>query len=264
MRRRFIWLGILGVAIAISGVEFFLFAQNNRAFDESVPEAISFTEIAKEPLIQDSRPDPIDNSDPINDSTEESFIQDIPPSINLAVPFTSQAPNANWDLPYQEACEEASVLMVDWYYKGVESVSVKEADQAILDLIAFEEVQGLPIDLTVEELVRLIQDYFGYTQVEILENPSMESLKEHLVAGRPVIVPAAGRLLGNPHFRSPGPIYHMFVLRGYTQDRFITNDPGTRHGEAYTYLFDTIFNAMHDWNGGEVENGAKQAVVIYP
>src|SRR3989344_7954888 len=25
--------------------------------------------------------------------------------VNLAVPFTSQAPTGNWDLPYQEACE---------------------------------------------------------------------------------------------------------------------------------------------------------------
>ncbi len=258
MRRRFVWLGIIGVVVAIVGVKFFLFAQNDDAFDEPLPEAISFVEIVEEPLIQDSRPDPI------NDSTEEPLTQDFPSSINLAVPFTSQAPAANWDLPYQEACEEASVLMVDWYYKGVEEVSVEEADQAILDLIAFEESHGFPIDLTSEELAKLIQDYFGYTQVEVLENPSEELLKEHLAVGHPVIVPAAGRLLGNPYFRSPGPIYHMFVLRGYTQDLFITNDPGTRHGEAYTYPFDTVYNAMHDWNGGEVETGVKQAIVIYP
>ncbi|KKU30914.1 MAG: hypothetical protein UX57_C0022G0010 [Candidatus Uhrbacteria bacterium GW2011_GWE2_46_68] len=252
--------------VAIVGGKFFLFAQNDRACGEPIPEAVSFVEIAEEPLIQDSRPDPIDNTDndPIDQSAKEPLTQDLPPSINLSVPFTSQAPQANWDLPYQEACEEASVLMVDWYYKGVEEISIEEADRAILDLITFEEEQGLPIDLTGGELAELIQDYFGYTKVEVLENPSIESLKEHLSARRPVIVPAAGRLLENPHFRSPGPIYHMFVLRGYMDNVFITNDPGTRHGEAYLYPFDTVYHAMHDWNGGEVEIGAKQVVVIYP
>src|SRR3989344_4828168 len=35
--------------------------------------------------------------------------------VNLKVPFTSQAPTGNWDLPYQEACEEASALMAIRY-----------------------------------------------------------------------------------------------------------------------------------------------------
>src|SRR3989339_50688 len=157
MRRRFVWLGILGVMVAIVGGKFFLFAKNDRACGEPIPEAVSFVEIAEEPLIQDSRPDPIDNTDndPIDQSAKEPLTQDLPPSINLSVPFTSQAPQANWDLPYQEACEEASVLMVDWYYKGVEEISIEEADRAILDLITFEEEQGLPIDLTGGELAEL-------------------------------------------------------------------------------------------------------------
>ena len=35
--------------------------------------------------------------------------------INLDVPFTSQAPHLNWDQPYQDFCEEASVLMAVQY-----------------------------------------------------------------------------------------------------------------------------------------------------
>ena len=31
--------------------------------------------------------------------------------INLDIPFTSQAPSLNWDQPYQDFCEEASILM---------------------------------------------------------------------------------------------------------------------------------------------------------
>lgn len=34
-----------------------------------------------------------------------------PIEVNLDIPFTSQAPNQSWALPYKEFCEEASVLM---------------------------------------------------------------------------------------------------------------------------------------------------------
>ncbi len=70
--------------------------------------------------------------------------------------------------------------------------------------------------------------------------------------------------LGNPNFSGEGPLYHALVLKGYTETTFVTNDPGTRLGADYQYDFDTIMTAMHDWNGGGVENGAKVVVVIYP
>ena len=36
----------------------------------------------------------------------------IPKTLNLDLPFYTQAPHANWDYPWQEACEEASILLV--------------------------------------------------------------------------------------------------------------------------------------------------------
>ena len=41
----------------------------------------------------------------------------LPASLLLEVPFTSQAPFGNWDEPYQEACEEAVMLMLMHYEK---------------------------------------------------------------------------------------------------------------------------------------------------
>jgi hypothetical protein len=105
---------------------------------------------------------------------------------------------------------------------------------------------------------------YGYEKAEVVEDPSVEDLKKHIVAGYPVIVPTAGRMLGNPNFTGEGPLYHALVLKGFTETTFVTNDPGTRRGADYQYDFETVMNAMHDWNGGDVENGAKVVVVVYP
>ena len=36
----------------------------------------------------------------------------LPPSVSISVPFAAQAPRGEWRAPWDEACEEASVLMV--------------------------------------------------------------------------------------------------------------------------------------------------------
>jgi hypothetical protein len=41
-----------------------------------------------------------------------------PPKQQLDVPFTSQAPAGNWLEPWQNACEETSVIMVTNFFKG--------------------------------------------------------------------------------------------------------------------------------------------------
>jgi hypothetical protein len=191
----------------------------------------------------------------------------LPASINLAVPFTPQAPHANWDYPYKEACEEASVYMVSQYYEGVDEglIDADVADEEMLKIVAFEEgLFGYYEDTTVDQTGIFAELMYGFS-VETIQNPTVDDIKQQLAQGRPVIVPAAGRLLGNPYFTAPGPIYHMVVIRGYTEDdQFIVNDPGTKRGEAYLYDFDTLMSAMHDWNGGEeITEGQKTVLVLY-
>ena len=97
-----------------------------------------------------------------------------------------------------------------------------------------------------------------------METPTVADLKAYIDAGRPVIVPAAGRELGNPFFSGEGPIYHMLVVRGYTEDTFITNDPGTRHGKNYSYNIDTFMEAIGDWEGHNPASGAKRVIIVTP
>ena len=56
----------------------------------------------------------------------------------------------------------------------------------------------------------------------------------------------------------------MLVLTGYNSTEFVTNDVGTRNGEDFVYGKEVIMQAMHDWNGGDVDDGEKRAIVVYP
>ncbi len=194
---------------------------------------------------------------------DKDIAVEIPDEINLAVPFTPQAPHANWDLPYKETCEEASVLMVARYKKGEVITSPEDADAEILKLVEFQNNYfGDYKDTTAEQTAEIAREYYGFKNTEVVYDFTTEDIKKELALGNPVIVPAAGRQLSNPYFRSPGPLYHMLVIRGYTQNKFITNDPGTKRGEEYVYKYDDLLSAVHDWNGGGVDTGQKVMIVI--
>ncbi len=55
--------------------------------------------------------------------------------INWDVPFTVQAPNANWDEVHKEACEEASALMILRYFDGKTIAGPADAETGINELI---------------------------------------------------------------------------------------------------------------------------------
>jgi hypothetical protein len=195
-----------------------------------------------------------------------SILPSLPPlktAINWDVPFTSQAPHANWDEVHEEACEEASVLMVLKYFRGETFASAEDANREIDEILASNESLGFPVDDTAEQVVTLLRHEDPSLTAVLLQHPTVDDLKKVLSEGKLVIVPAAGQELGNPYFTAPGPRYHMLVLRGYTQDGYvITNDPGTKRGKEYAYSWNVLMDAIHDWNGGDVENGAKVVVVV--
>lgn len=209
--------------------------------------------------------DPVMKAQP-SDTDLLSFTGTLPTEVNLAVPFMSQAPTADWGEPYQEACEEASAIMVDAFYRGESGVmDILKADAAIQKFVGYEKGSlGFYEDTTAAELAKVIRDYYGYRDVVVQPFDTTDDLKRVVALGYPVIVPMSGKLLNNPNFRNGGPLYHMLVIRGYANGLFITNDPGTRKGEGYTYDEVTIMNAAHDWNGGEVTNGQRVMLVIIP
>lgn len=190
----------------------------------------------------------------------------LPAEVNLSIPFVLQAPKQNWNMPFQEACEEASMLMVNAYYQSrTTKFTPDESEKAILDLVAYEEDNGYKMDITAAEVKAVMAAYFKLNKVVLLKNPTTDQLKTALSNGYPIIVPAAGKLLKNPNFRNGGPPYHMFVLKGYTKDgRWITNDPGTFRGPDYVYSNATLMNAIHDFREGDMINGEKVVLVVQP
>lgn len=184
--------------------------------------------------------------------------------INLNVPFISQAPSKNWDATFKEACEEASILMAKAYFEQTTS-NIKTDEQNILNLVAWQEQNwGGHFDLTIEQTAELVQKNWSNYQTEIIKNIDIETIKKILNQGLPVIVPAAGRKLGNPHFKSPGPIYHMLIIKGYQGNDFIVNDPGTQYGADYLYDQKKLLSAIHDWFVEDILQGEKNALIVRP
>jgi hypothetical protein len=187
----------------------------------------------------------------------------IPSEKLLAVPFTSQAPFKEWDELHEEACEEASVIMVAGYYRGDRGAYEPDAAEAmILELAAFAEENGFDIDTTAEETAELAELFYPDLEADVAPMTGPESVKQYIAQGIPVILPAYGKALPNPNFRNGGPLYHMLVVRGYTEDRFITNDPGTRLGEKFLYTYDGLLDAVHDWNNGDVPGGERVMLIV--
>ena len=183
--------------------------------------------------------------------------------LNLAVPFTSQAPLFIWDATHEEYCEEASALMVGRYFQGRGIDDPADADQAMGELAAWEtENLGTFTSTTADETARMIREVYGL-DVTLSTNVNELLIKQALVAGQLIVLPAAGRELGNPYFKRPGPIYHMLVVKGYTSDgRFITNDPGTKRGADFVYKPQILIDAVGDWNNGDPAQGQKVMLVI--
>lgn len=216
------------------------------------PQAVASTpdpEITSSPL-----PSP---SAPISTPTPSS----LPDHASVTVPFLVQAPFAKWDALHEDACEETSLIMVNHFLNATTIESATSGDKEINDLVNYEAGKGYGLSITLLELKDIAVDYYSLKGREVI-NPTLTDIKQELANGNPVIIPAAGKLLANPHFSNGGPNYHMMVLTGYDSQGFITNDPGIKEGEHYRYPFDTLYNAIHDWDAGNILNGQKAYLVL--
>jgi hypothetical protein len=228
---------------------------------EDIQQKIVFDDLQKNAVsaVQNSPGNPDTPAAP-----DSQPVANIPVKFLLDMPFYSQAPNGNWDAFHEEMCEEASLLNAGLYLEG-KKLSAADYDKELVELKDLEEkTVGAWKSTTIAETGKVSDAYFaGKVQSKIIDNPTIEQIDSEVAAGHPIIIPLAGREIGNPNYTPPGPIYHMLVVKGYDEKFFITNDVGTRKGNSYVYKKNVLMDNMHDWNEKDIHLGAKRILVLF-
>jgi hypothetical protein len=191
-------------------------------------------------------------------------------AVRLPVPYVSEVPDGRWVGSWKNACEEASIAMVDAYYSGENSISIANAKVFMQNLFNIEhKLWNSDANTDAARTLKLINDNSDFNG-RIVEAPTVNAIKTELDAGRPVIVPLNGFTLGNKNipFLASGSGYHMFVIIGYdaATGEFIANDTGdTTDGPGHRYKYARLMNAIHDYDYGDKKtDGPSRAIFTYP
>jgi len=199
---------------------------------------------------------------------EQEKIPQLPQKIEIAVPFTSQAPTGKWaDVKQGNGCEEASLLMVYAWTTGLE-VTPDKAVETIEDMSDFSlKLLGHFHDISNEDTIKLMKEYFKYEKIYLETEINLEKMKKMLAQEKALIIAVNGDILDNPNYQIPKPANHKIVVVGYdeTTDEFITNDPGTSKGEKYRYGYEQLFDSITDYPTGYRESFDKEiksAIVV--
>jgi len=173
----------------------------------------------------------------------------------LSIPYTSEIPDGKWVAPWNNACEEASIVMVEQYYLGNKNKTINRttAKNLMWPLFKYEDKKIKTNADTDAKFTKLLIDEYTTFDATIKDNPTLEDIKEEISAGHPVITLHYGFGLKNPliPFRRTGSSYHVMVLKGYddAKKEFIVNDPGNHtSGLDYRYKYDIIMGTLHDFN----------------
>ena len=76
----------------------------------------------------------------------------LPAKIYIDVPFASQAPLFVWDSLHEDACEEASLLMLKHFINKTQIISPQSFEDEILGVIYFEQQNGYGSSITLAQL----------------------------------------------------------------------------------------------------------------
>jgi len=231
-------------------------------------------------IYRNNKPIIVEKQDQIRNFTNTVVPQPTAPPPQLGTPtplpnyhlitttFVPQAPEKNWDQPWQDACEEAALLTAHYYYsnKNPSTLTIK---QDILKMIEYEDSQNYLLDINLIQMSEISTNYFDY-QPEIISNPSVEDLKRQISLNRPVIVPANGKTLyrENKYFKNGGPYFHNVVILGYddSKQKFTVHDVGTQFGAYFNYSYDLLIESIHDFPASgkkeDVDTGEKRVLIL--
>jgi hypothetical protein len=190
--------------------------------------------------------------------------------VSLVVPYIKEVPagvsGGNW----KNACEEASIAMVEQFYTGKKVMNIDAGKAFMIKLFNKEDVlYGSNVNSDTDQVKYLIDSYSDYN-AKIIDNPTVAQIKSEIDAGRPVITPHYGFALGNKDipFLRTGTSYHMETIIGYDDaaQQFIVNDSGDPiDGPGHRYDYSVFMNSIHDYNYADKKaDGPARAVFTYP
>lgn len=259
----------IGGACLLVGVAYYLYGYDSYV-KQPVPASVDYSALAQGELlkkIRERNPVPSSATSPtmLPDEIEgnEELELEIPVELNLTMPFYTQAPYANWGYPWQEACEEASILLVaNEYWKH--HWNKAQFNQQILDMVDWQNKRyGDYWHTTMAQTSEMLKEILGLDSV-IHDNPSLDDMKRILMKGHFIVMPLDGKALKNPYFSHGGPLYHVLVVKGWTKENgIITNDVGTRRGEDYVYSWNVIKGALHDY-AVPMSKGTPRIIEVLP
>lgn len=185
-----------------------------------------------------------------------------PKNIELSVPYISQFPNGNSTNPWANACEEASAVMIEYYYQNIQNPSEPEAIDKMQKIFEWENKSwGYNQDTTAEETKEFINAQTLFN-AKIKTNPTINDIKNELQNNRPVIAFVNQfKFYNETPSDSKGASLHVFVITGFDDEaeEFIINEPA-RDKKRYSYQ--TLLNSLHDYNP-ETEEADGDSVVLF-
>ncbi len=171
----------------------------------------------------------------------------------LGVPYVSEAPEGIWSGDWVNACEEATIAMIDGFYAKKNNIAILEAKKTLQKLFDEQNIlYGNSKNTDAKQILELITRYFDFKAV-IVTNPRIEDIKNEIDNNRPVISLHRGFDLHNPNipFSPVKSSYHTIVVLGYddANRQFITHDPGDDvDGINHKYSYSVFMNSLHDYN----------------
>ncbi len=186
-------------------------------------------------------------------NTDDKEVVEKPSYFMIDVPYVSEAPEGNWSGDWVNACEEATMAMVEFYYMGVKSVSVLEAKNYLQNLFDEEnKIYGHNKNTDASQILELINLHSKF-DARIKTNPTIDDIKNEILNDRPVISLHRGFDLKNPNipFSPVKSSYHTLVVVGYddSSNEFITHDPGDeKSGRDHRYSYRDFMYSLHDYN----------------
>lgn len=159
--------------------------------------------------------------------------------------FIPQAPEKNWDQPWQDTCEEAAILTVKYFFEN----KIPDFPTLLTDYKLLIDKSNSH-DINLAQMSQIASDMYNYDS-KIIDNPTTDTIEKYLSEGHILIAPANGQTLyqENKYFKNGGPLYHNIVILGYDHNKkqFIVHDVGTQFGAYFKYSYHVLMSSIHDY-----------------